>query len=68
MIKLIALLQGNKKHTSAYSVLVIMAMAGIGTSVDLLLELGELRATEKYQEMTITRLVDQLFACEDDRI
>lgn len=67
MIKnVIALLQGNKGHTSAYTVLVVIVAGAIGTSVDLLLELGELRAMETYYEMAIDGLTERLYECEND--
>ena len=58
--------QGNKGHSGAYAALVITAFSGIGTSVDLLLELGKLRAMETYYEMAITKLTDEVYECEND--
>ena len=65
-MSLLASIQGNKKHTGAYVALIMMVAGGFGTSVDLLLELGKLRAMETYYELSLTKLTEDLYECEND--
>ena len=60
MTALIALLNANKGHAAAYLILIAMGVAGY---TNLLLELGELRATDKYQTHIIDQLTDSLAEC-----
>jgi len=60
-MNLLSLLSANKGHAAAYLVLIAMGVAGY---TDLLLELGELRATEKYQTEIINHLTDQVERCD----
>jgi len=55
-MNLLALLSANKSHTAAYLIIITMGVAGY---TDLLLELGELRATEQYQSIIIERLLNK---------
>jgi len=54
----LALLSQNKGHVAAYLILIAMGVAGY---TDLLLELGELRATEKYQTIIIHDLTEECY-------
>lgn len=59
-MNLLQLLMANKGHTAAYLILIAMGVAGY---TDLLLELGELRATDMYQTSIIANLTEQLTNC-----
>ena len=58
------LLASNKGHVAAYLVVIAMGVAGY---TDLLLEIGELRATETYSTYIIQDLTDDLNKCGDLR-
>jgi len=60
MNTLLALLSANKGHTAAYAIIIAMGVAGY---TNLLLELGQLRATDQYQTIIITQMTDQLGDC-----
>jgi len=61
-MNLLSLLASNKHHVAAYLVLIAMGVAGY---TNLLLELGELRATVKYQEQVVNYLTDKLAECNN---
>ncbi len=54
MNPIISLLKDNKA-------IVALIVLGAGGYTDILLELGELRATEKYQQQALTELTERCF-------
>jgi len=56
------LLATNKGHVAAYLIVLAMGVAGY---TDLLLEIGELRATDTYSSYIIQDLTDEIAKCEE---